>query len=406
MRNIYPILLVIVCTIFSCQKKQLDLPPTVITTVVSSITDSTAVSGGTIDVIGPVNIQQRGVQWDINAGFSVETLATITSGAGAGSYSGNLTGLVPATTYYVRAYAVNSSNDTTYGNVVQFTTTYVPGKYTVSTLAGTGASGSMNGNAAGATFNAPDGVTIDAAGNVYVADESDKIRKITPGGIVSTLASVVTMPSDVAVDSLDNVYVALPLSSTIVKINSAGTYIPFDPANVGQPITLDIDRAANLYVGDGTNFLEISPAGSITTLPSNFTSAFAIAVDSIGDVYESTRYAINKLAPDGTITFIAGGSLPGSRDGTGSTAGFGIIDEMKVGPDGNIYVADGGNNKIRMVTPAGVVTTIAGTGAAGSQNGNSAIATFNVPTGLAIDKAGNIYVADLSNNLIRKLSPL
>ena len=406
MRNIYPILLVIVCTIFSCQKKQINLPPTVITTVVSSITDSTAVSGGTIDVIGPVNIQTRGVQWDINEAFSVETLGTITNGSGAGSYSGNLTGLLPATTYYVRAYAVNSSNDTTYGNVVQFTTTYVPGKYTVSTLAGTGASGSMDGNAAGATFTGPDGVTVDAAGNVYVADESDKIRKITPGGTVSTLANVPTNPSDVAVDSLDNVFVAMPLSNTILKINSAGTYIPFSPANVGQPVTLDIDRAANLYVGDGASFLEISPTGVATTLPSNFTSAFAIAVDSVGNVYESNRYAINKVTPNGTITFIAGGAIAGSRDGTGSAAGFGLIDEMKVGPDGNIYVADGVNNKIRMVTPSGVVTTIAGTGAAGSQNGNSAVATFSTPTGLAIDKAGNIYVADLVNNMIRKLSPL
>src|ERR1700691_5103313 len=120
MRNIYPILLVIVCTIFSCQKKQIDLPPTVITTVVSSITDSTAISGGTINVIGLVNIQMRGVQWDVNAAFSVETLGTTSNGPGAGSYSANLTGLLPATTYYVRAYAV-SNNDTTYGNVVQFT---------------------------------------------------------------------------------------------------------------------------------------------------------------------------------------------------------------------------------------------------------------------------------------------
>jgi serine/threonine protein kinase, bacterial len=415
MRNICLILLVIVCTIFSCQKKQINLPPTVITTVVSSITDSTAISGGTIDVIGPVNIRQRGVQWDINAAFSIETLQITTDGTGPGSYSGNLTGLLPATTYYVRAYAVNGSNDTTYGNVVQFTTPYVPGKYTVTTLAGTGASGSMDGNDTSATFHAPDGVTVDAAGNVYVADESDRIRKIIPGGAVSTLTTVPTSPSDVAVDSLGNVYVAAPMLNTVYKISPAGSYISFGtgftsstggPVTFSGPVTLDIDRAANLYVGDGTNFLKISPAGVVTTLPSNFTSAFAIAVDSIGDVYESNRYAINKVTPGGTITFIAGGATPGTQDGTGSAAGFGLIDEMKVGPDGNIYVADGGLNKIRMVTPSGVVTTIAGTGAAGSQNGNSAIATFNVPTGLAIDKAGNIYVADLSNNLIRKISPL
>jgi hypothetical protein len=415
MRNIYPILLVIVCTIFSCQKKQIDLPPTVVTTVVSSITDSTAISGGTINVIGLVNIQMRGVQWDVNAAFSVETLETTSNGTGAGSYSANLTGLLPATTYYVRAYVV-SNNDTTYGNVVQFTTPYVPGKYSVTTLAGTGASGSMDGNDTSATFHAPDGVTVDAAGNIYVADESNKIRKIIPGGTVSTLANVPTSPSDVAVDSLGNVYVAAPLLNTVYKISPAGAYISFGgtgftnstggPVTFGGPVTLDIDRAANLYVGDGTNFLKISPTGVVTTLPSNFTSAFAIAVDSIGDVYESNRYAINKVTPGGTITFIAGGATAGTLDGTGSAAGFGLIDEMKVGPDGNIYVADGGLNKIRMVTPSGVVTTIAGTGAAGSQNGNSAMATFNVPTGLAIDKAGNIYVADLVNNEIRKISPL
>jgi serine/threonine-protein kinase len=89
----------------------------------------------------------------------------------------------------------------------------------------------------------------------------------------------------------------------------------------------------------------------VTTLPANFTSAFAIAVDSVGNAYESDRYAINKVTPSGTITFIAGGTQPGSQDGTGSAAGFGLIDEMKVGPDGNIYVADLVNNKIRKISP-------------------------------------------------------
>jgi streptogramin lyase len=265
----------------------------------------------------------------------------------------------------------------------------------------------MDGNGAGATFTSPDGVTVDAAGNVYVADESDKIRKITPGGTVSTLANVPTSPQDVAVDSLGNIYVAAPLLNAIYKINPAGTAALFvSGGSVGQPVTLDIDRAANLYVGSGSAFLEISPAGVVTTLPSNFTPAFAIAVDSIGDVYESNQYIINKVTPGGTITFVAGGNSLEIQDGTGHAAGFGRIEEMKVGPDGNIYVADAGSNKIRMVTPAGVVTTIAGTGATGSQDGNSAIATFNIPTGLAIDKAGNIYVADLVNNKIRKISPL
>jgi hypothetical protein len=156
MRNIYLILLVIVCTIFSCKKKELSIPPTVATTVVSSITDSTAISGGAISVIGPVNILMRGVQWDTSAGFTGGFLGATTDGTGAGTYSSNLTGLLPATTYYVRAYAM-TSHDTAYGNVVQFTTTYIPGKYTVTTLAGSGVQGSMDGNAAGATFTSPDG---------------------------------------------------------------------------------------------------------------------------------------------------------------------------------------------------------------------------------------------------------
>ena len=418
MNRICMVLLVIACTIFSCKKKELSLPQTIVTTAVSSITDSTAVSGGTITANGTVNITMRGVQWDTSAGFGNGWLGSTTDGTGAGTYSSNLTGLVPATTYYVRAYAITSS-DTAYGNVVQFTATYIPGKYTVTTLAGTGVQGSMDGNAAGATFTSPDGVTVDAAGNVYVADGSDKIRKITPGGTVSTLASVTTTPSDVAVDSLGNIYVAMEIGNTLLKFNPAGTMIPFGGTGftgftnsmgasvvIDVPVTLDIDRLANLYVGGGSGFLRISPTGVVITLPSNFTPAFAIAVDSIGDVYESNQYAIYKVTPGGTITFIAGGTQQGTQDGTGSAAGFGRIDEMKVGPDGNIYVADAVANKIRMVTPSGAVTTIAGTGAIGATDGNSGAATFDGPTGLAIDKAGNIYVADIANNKIRKISPL
>jgi NHL repeat len=411
MKIAYAALALITLTFFACKKKDLHTLPALTTTAVSNITDSTAMGGGTFTRTGNVSISVYGVEWSTSAAFAYGNWDTI-GGSATGSFTSNLTGLFSGTTYYIRAYAVIAIDDTVYGNALQFTTPYIPGKYTVTTVAGTGTAGATNGNSMVATFTNPDGITVDASGNLYVADGSGAIRVISVNNnMVSTLATFSATagsnapPSDVAIDATGNVYAALPVGNEILKISPAGTVSVFNPG-INQPVTMDIDASGNLYVGSGAGFEKITPAGIVNTIPTSITPTFAICVDNSGDIYESNILSIDMVNPGGVISFVAGGTQKGMQDGTGSTAVFGLIDEMKVGPDGNIYVADGYNNRIRMVTPAGVVTTIAGTGATGATDGNSGMASFNFPSGLAIDKSGNIYVADVGNNKIRKISPL
>ncbi len=410
MKIVYAALALITLTFFACKKKELHVPPALTTAAISNITDSSAMSGGTFTSTGNVGISVYGLEWSTSAAFANGNWDTV-GGSATGSFTVSLTDLFSGTTYYVRAYAVITVEDTVYGNAVQFTTTYVPGKYTVTTVAGTGAAGATNGSGTVATFTNPDGITVDASGNLYVADGSGTIRVINVNNMVSTLTTfsgapaASAIPSDVAIDATGNVYAAMQGENEILKISPAGTVSAYN-TSINQPVTLDIDASGNIYMGAGSAFEKITPAGIASTIPSSITPTFAVCVDNSGDIYESNLLSIDMVNPGGVISFVAGGTQNGMQDGTGSTAVFARIVEMKVGPDGNIYVADGANNRIRMVTPAGVVTTIAGTGATGATDGNSGMASFSFPSGLAIDKSGNIYVADLGNNRIRKISPL
>ena len=127
-----------------------------------------------------------------------------------------------------------------------------------------------------------------------------------------------------------------------------------------------------------------------------------VAVDKFNNLYISDGFVIKKIDTLGVPSFIAGGQ--GSADGFGATAGFNQIIEMRTDQAGNIYAADVSNNKIRMITPAGFVTTFAGTGLRGAADGNAAIATFSGPESLAVDALGTVYVADFGNNKIRKIA--
>jgi hypothetical protein len=226
-------------------------------------------------------------------------------------------------------------------------------------------------------------VVTDKQGNVYVAENSLRILKITPGGQVSTFAG----------------------NGTRGNANGADTNAAFNSA-----LTLSIDPAGNLYVGDGTAFRKITPAGVVTTLTDYFGGAsvghLAITVDNRYNIYETNGVSIIRIDSLGNETLFAGGAQQGHTDGMGTAASFGMINEMRTDAAGNIYATDPVINNVRMITPSGVVTTIAGTGAYGDRNGNGAQATFGQPIGLTPDNAGNIIVCDWGNNLIREISPL
>ena len=217
----------------------------------------------------------------------------------------------------------------------------------VTTLAGSATqTGSSNGTGSAASFNSPPGVAVDSAGNVYVADEqNDEIRKISPSGVVTTLAGSAGQTG---------------------SSNGSGSAARFD-------------------------------------LP------FGVAVDSEGNVYVADAYndEIRKISPSGVVTTLAGSpGQQGSGNGTGSTASFYHPEGVAVDSAGNVYVADFANQEIREISPSGVVTTLAGSaGLAGSSNGAGNAARFDYPFGVAVDSTGNVYVADRSNDEIRKITP-
>lgn len=320
---------------------------------------------------------------------------------------------------------------------------------TVSTFAGSGQQGSADGTGTSASFNKPIGIAINAAGNLYVVDQLNvKIRMITPGAAVTTLAgsspegfadgqgaeAKFRSPYGVTVDVSGNIYVADFGNNRIRKISPTGLVTTFagsgatgsangkiDVASFYGPTDVTFDASGNFYVADNYNNIirKISRDGVVSTLagsgvPGNangkgtaasFYTPDALIADAAGNVYvaDSGNSLIRKITPDGVVTTFAGSGKAGSADGRGTAASFTLPAGMVFDASGNLYVADYGSNKIRKVTPQGDVTTVAGNGVAGFADGPGASASFNSPYDLAIDHAGNLYVADSFNERIRKI---
>jgi sugar lactone lactonase YvrE len=265
----------------------------------------------------------------------------------------------------------------------------------VSTYAGTGFTGYTNGAASLASFNEPTGLSIDPSGNLFVADAgNDLVRKIASTGMVSTIAGSDTSgyrdsvgsgsaffdPLAVAVDPSDNVYVADAGNNLVRLVSSAGNVTTFAGTyNTGNSTTLSPfnnpsgiarDALGNLFVANylNSNILEVNPQGVV--------SVYAGQTDSIGAV-----------------------------NGPASAATFYYPNSVAVDANDNVYVSDGLNNLIRKISPQGIVSTFAGSGSPGAVDSTGTAASFNGPAGLAFDAAGNLYVADANNNKIRKITP-
>ena len=319
----------------------------------------------------------------------------------------------------------------------------------VSTLAGSGTEGATNGQGTAASFKFPQGVIVDVLGNVYVADNANHlIRKITAAGDVTTLAGSGTpgsangqgaaasfnSPTGLAVDFQGNVYVADNGNHLIRKITAAGDVTTLagsgaqgsangqgTAASFNSPSDVALDIAGNVYVADQSNHLirKITSAGDVSTLAGSGTEGATngtgtaasfkfpqgVTVDGPGNVYvaDNGNHLIRKITQAGEVTTLAGSGTQGATNGTGTAASFNFPLGVTVFGTGIVYVADGGNHLIRKITPAGDVTTLAGSGAQGATNGEGTAASFNVPTGVAVGPQGNVHVADQSNHLIRKI---
>jgi len=149
----------------------------------------------------------------------------------------------------------------------------------------------------------------------------------------------------------------------------------------------------------------IGSADGVGTAASFYAPA-DVVLDAAGNLYvsDSGNHLIRKVTPLGVVSTFAGNTAGGFENGKGAAASFSAMQGLAIDPSGNIYVADSGNEVIRKITPDGTVSTFAGTGVAGSSNGTVTTATFKEPTGLAFDVAGNMYVADFGNKMIRKIT--
>jgi sugar lactone lactonase YvrE len=437
-----------------CKKTKVTTDPPSLTTndVILDVTSTTAQSGATITSLGSSAITANGVCYSstnqtptINDLKTTDPIITYSY-----TFTSNLTGLTPSTTYYVRGYATNQYG-TGYGAVVKFVTSSTLSGVTgaVTTFAGNATGGYADGMGAGATFNNPQGIAVDAQGNIYVADAfNNRIRKIAPDGTATTIAGNGTAgysgdkgtalnaqfygPRGVAVDAQGNVFVADFGNNVIRQINTSGIVT-----------TIAGNGTAGYNNGTGIDTVEFnSPAG--------------VAVDNKGNIFvaDYNNNVIRKITSAGVVTTIAGTKSPGYINGTvntttGTYASFDNPSALVVDASGNIFVADAGNSAIREITPAAVVTTVAGgpgqsslvgypagiamdvqgnffitdqsgrvveltaakvlynlAGApnvAGFADGSGTTAQFNTPQGIGVDASGNIYVADSNNNRIRKV---
>jgi uncharacterized protein (TIGR03437 family) len=335
---------------------------------------------------------------------------------------------------------------------------------TITTVAGNGVAGFAGdgGPATSAALWAPWGVTVDASGNFYIGDRlNNRVRKVTPSGTITTVAgsgppgfsagfagdggsatiAKLSSPHDVALDPDGNLYIADYGNNRIRKVAPNGTITtavgsgsqgysgdggPATRAALSSPSGVNVDAFGNLNIADSGNnrVRRVTPNGPISTVAGTGVPGFSgdggpatgaalftpsrVVVDAAGNLYISdfNNHGIRKVTASGTITTMAGnGRFRFSGDGGPATSA--VLNSAwaaAIDTAGNLYISDYLNDRIRKVTPRGTITTIAGNGIAGfaGDGGPATSAALELPRGVAVDAAGNVYIADGNNNRIRK----
>ncbi|RKT54564.1 RICIN domain-containing protein [Saccharothrix australiensis] len=277
----------------------------------------------------------------------------------------------------------------------------------ITTVAGTGtaAFGGDDGPATTARLNTPRGLAADRAGTLYLADtDNHRIRRITPNGTITTVAGTGAG-------------------------GFGGDHGPATAARLNWPIAVAVDSTGALYIADYANHRvrKVAPDGTITTVAGTGTAGYGgdngpataaalkspmgVALDSAGALYIADRdnHRVRKVTADGRITTVAGTGAAGfgGDDGPATAAALKSPTRVALDSAGTLYLADSGNHRLRKVTPDGTITTVAGTGTAGSSgdNGPAANATLNNPFGIAVDHDGTLYLADFDNHRVRRITP-
>jgi len=329
----------------------------------------------------------------------------------------------------------------------------------ISTVAGNGQFGFFGDNSS-ATIAAlwfPYGVTLDSSGNIYIADTSNfRLRVVTTNGIISTFAGTgfssysgdggtavtaqISGAQGMTVDKFGNLFVA-DTANNVVREVAGGVISTFAgngvvgflgdngnavSAQLSGPLGVAADGAGDLFIADsGNDRVREVTSGTITTVAGNGNSQFtgdgtpavsaplsvaSIAIDGSGDLFigDPINFRVREVLANGNIATVAGNGVPGfsGDNGPASAAQLSAVAGVAVDSSGNVYVSDAGNQRIRKISSAGTITTVAGNGTAGfSGDGGPAIsAQLHNPSGVTVDMAGNLYIADTSNNRVREVS--
>ncbi len=387
------------------------------------------------------------LQWSSTNAVSAE----IDQGIGAVALSGTQSVSPTATTTYTLTVSAANGATAEAQAAVTVSDPPPPGARTIDTVAGDGTPGfSGDGRAAAeAQLNTPSGVALDAAGNIYIADTSNhRIRKVDGNGAIDTAAgdgmsSRLGLPTDTALDSAGNLYIADTSNHRIRRVDAAGNMTtvagsgvqghsgdggPAVEAQLNAPRSVAMDAAGNVYIADTGNhrIRIVDAAGNIDTVAGSGAPGFdgdegpatgallnapqGVAVDAAGNLYiaDTGNHRILSVDAEGAIDTVAGTGIQGF-DGDGGPA----VEAQLNAPSGvavdaegaYLYIADTGNQRIRTVDAAGNIDTAAGTGAPGSDGdgGLAGAAQLNAPAGVAVDGAGNVYIADTGNHRIRKV---
>jgi len=333
---------------------------------------------------------------------------------------------------------------------------------TITTVAGhtvtIGFSGD-GGVATAAELSGPTGIYSDGSGNIFIADkQNNRIRKVTASGNITTVAgngtegfsgdggaataAELSLPTDLYIDGSGNIFIADANNNRVRKITASGNITtvagngthgfggdggPATSAELSYPTSIYVDGSGNIFIADAGNsrIRKVTASGNITTVAGNGTAGFSgdggpatsaalyaptgVYLDGSGNIFiaDVNNNRVRKVTASGNITTVAGNGTHGfSGDGgTATSAELKWPSDIYVDGSGDIFIADGGNNRIREVIASGNITTVAGNGTAGfsGDGGLATAAELNTPTGLYLDGSGNILIADSSNNRIRKV---